>query len=425
MAADTLKTADRFHAELVDLLVARGTVRTGPVEAALRAVPRHAFVPGAALESAYALDDAVVTKRGQDGAALSSASAPGVVAAMLEQLDVHPGDRILEIGAGTGYNAALLAELTGPAGHVVTVDIDADVVDGARTALTATGYGQVEVLCADGADGHAPAGPYDRIIVTAGAWDLPPAWWQQLTPDGRLVVPLRIIGGTTRSVAFDRDGGDHLVSQSMMTCGFLAMRGIGAQPEPSLTLGDGVQLLLGDGRTAPPGPLAHALTQPALRTWTGITIRSGAPFQDLDLWLATTGSGFCRIIAQPDAVASDLAEPAFRWGGAAVTNESDSFAYLTIRPAEPADDTGTRYELGVRAHGPHRDDLAAALTEQIHRWDSDHRATTPRIDAYLKPIHRGPGQVESRRIESHQIGSDTAAAIDKPHVLLTVTWRAR
>jgi protein-L-isoaspartate(D-aspartate) O-methyltransferase len=214
---------------------------------------------------------------------------------------------------------------------------------------------------------------------------------------------LRIIGGTTRSIAFDRHH-DHLVSRSMVTCGFIAMRGIGAQPEPAVVLTGGVTLLLGDGRTAPPDALTHALTQPAIRSWTGIVIRSGRPFQDLDLWLATASDGFCRIVAQPEAVETDLATPAFRWGGAAVTNETDSFAYLTIRPSEPADDDPA-FEVGVRAHGPHRDNLMTSLLDQIRRWDTEHRDTTPRIDAHLKPSH-----------------VTATTVIDKPHTLLTVTW---
>ncbi|RAY16219.1 methyltransferase, FxLD system [Actinomadura craniellae] len=408
MSTDTRATADQLHTGLVDLLLTRGTVTSPQVEAALRAVPRHPFVPNTPLGTAYAPDDAVVTKRDAGGVALSSASAPGVVAAMLEQLDVRPGMRILEIGAGTGYNAALLASLTGPTGHVVTVDIDSDVVAGARNALAATGFTHVEVLTSDGAQGHAPGGPYDRIIVTAGAWDLPPAWWQQLTPTGRLVVPLRIIGGTSRAIAFDH-AGDHLTSRSMITCGFLAMRGIGARDEPTLTLADGVSLLLSEGRTAAAEPMSDALTRASTRTWSGVTLRSGQPFQELDLWLATTSPGFCRIIAAPDAVTSDLATPAFRWGGAALTNSTDSFAYLTIRSAEPEDpdsaDDRPVFELGVRAHGPHGDALTQVLLKQIQRWDDEHRDTTPRIDAYLKPAWPTAGTV-----------------IDKPNSVLTVTW---
>lgn len=88
--------------------------RSRRIEAALREVPRHEFVPAATTEEAYA-DQAVITKRASNGASLSCASVPRLVAAMLDQLDVQPGDRVLEIGAGTGYNAALLAHLTGPA----------------------------------------------------------------------------------------------------------------------------------------------------------------------------------------------------------------------------------------------------------------------------------------------------------------------
>jgi protein-L-isoaspartate(D-aspartate) O-methyltransferase len=93
------------------------------VEAAMRAVAREAFLPGTPLDSAYG-SSPVVTHRDPHGVATSSASAPGLVAAMLAQLDVRPGHRILEIGAGTGYNAALLACLTGPAGQVTTVELD-------------------------------------------------------------------------------------------------------------------------------------------------------------------------------------------------------------------------------------------------------------------------------------------------------------
>lgn len=138
---------------MVDQLIKWGSLRTPRVEAAMRAVPRHVFVSDAPIEAAYA-HDGVVTHPGADGRPRSMASAPAIVAQMLEQLDVQPGHRVLEIGAGTGYNAALLAHLAGPDGDVRTIDIDEDVVDAARSGLADAGYGNVHVVCGDGEYGH-------------------------------------------------------------------------------------------------------------------------------------------------------------------------------------------------------------------------------------------------------------------------------
>ncbi|MGH3854548.1 MAG: methyltransferase domain-containing protein [Pseudonocardiaceae bacterium] len=155
----------------------------------------------------------VVTKRAEDGTAVSSASSPNLVAEMLEALDVAPGHRVLEIGAATGINAALLAELVGPAGEVVTIELDDDLAAGARAGLAAAGYPQVEVICGDGALGHPARAPYDRIIVTAGAWDIASAWWQQLALGGRLVVPLRLHGsGLTRAIALNLPAPGQMIS---------------------------------------------------------------------------------------------------------------------------------------------------------------------------------------------------------------------
>src|SRR5262245_57665292 len=114
--------------DLLEVVRRRGGATRESVADALLAVPRHLFVPGAALSEAYR-DDATVTKRDRDGVPVSSSSQPTIMAIMLDQLEVAPGHRVLEIGAGTGYNAALLAHLVGPAGAVVSVDIDAGVVD--------------------------------------------------------------------------------------------------------------------------------------------------------------------------------------------------------------------------------------------------------------------------------------------------------
>ena len=230
---------DALREELVDKLVAQlvaqDAVRSSAVEAAFRAVPRHLFLPGMPLEAAYA-NDSMVTRRDEHGVSISSVSAPRIIAMMLEQLQAAPGHRVLEIGSG-GYNAALLAELVGEDGEVTTIDIDQEVIDRARQGLTAAGYESVNVLCADGEFGAKEHAPFDRVIVTVGAWDIAPAWVDQLADGGRIVVPLRM-RGLTRSVAFERKGG-HLASRAYELCGFVPMQGAGECRERLVLLGRG------------------------------------------------------------------------------------------------------------------------------------------------------------------------------------------
>ncbi|MFB6679925.1 methyltransferase domain-containing protein, partial [Streptomyces sp. NPDC056390] len=160
--------AERLRNALVDKIQADGHARTPAVETALRAVPRHRFVPQAPLADAYA-NATVNIKYDTDRVPVSCASQPDIVALMLDQLQAQPGERVLELGAGTGYNAALIGHLVGPDGRVTTIDVDDDLVEGARTRLAATGFTNVEVLTGDGALGHAEGAPYDRIIATVGA----------------------------------------------------------------------------------------------------------------------------------------------------------------------------------------------------------------------------------------------------------------
>jgi protein-L-isoaspartate(D-aspartate) O-methyltransferase len=199
---------------MVAHLRARSGLTDPRVAAVLGRVPRHVFLPRADLAEAYA-DQAIVT-RYRDGWPVSSASQPAMVAAMLEQLRLTDGGSVLEIGAGTGYNAALLSALVGPSGRVVTIDIDPEVAEEARSHLAAAGAGNVEVICGDGAQGWPGRAPYDGIIVTAGASDLAPAWASQLTPSGRLVVPLSI-RGVQQCVAFTPADG-HLSSVALCGC---------------------------------------------------------------------------------------------------------------------------------------------------------------------------------------------------------------
>jgi protein-L-isoaspartate(D-aspartate) O-methyltransferase len=178
---------------LVTHLRRTGTLTDPTIERAFLAVPRELFVipvaPQQGLEPVYR-DHAIVTKRDAQGRPTSSSSQPSIMAVMLKQLDVRPGQRVLEIGAGSGYNAALLATLVGAGGLVVSVELDDQVARAARAALAQGGY-PVQVATADGRHGWAAGAPFDRIIVTASTDDVPRAWFDQLVVDGRLVLPLR------------------------------------------------------------------------------------------------------------------------------------------------------------------------------------------------------------------------------------------
>lgn len=198
---------------LADELRAWGVVQSDAIYRALCAVPRHVFIerfyrhaesgwaeahndPDApergSLELIYA-GGPVVTKLAGSGPT-SSASEVALVAHMLDLLDLEPGMRVLEIGAGTGYNAALLAELVGDGALVTSVEIQREVAEGARRGLTRAGQSGVRVVTGDGYAGAPENAPYDRVIVTVSAPEVAPAWVAQLAPGGRALVPLRHAG---------------------------------------------------------------------------------------------------------------------------------------------------------------------------------------------------------------------------------------
>ncbi len=213
---------------LVDDLEKNKYVTRADVAAALRATPRHFFLPDVALDEAYA-DRAIVTKL-QDGIPVSSCSQPAIIAVMLEQLDLREGDKVLEIGAGTGYNATLMGYLVGAQGSVTTLDIDEDIVTRARQNLARADVTNVGVVHADGGLGYPADAPYDAVIATVGVWDLSPHWIEQLATDGKLVAPLWF-HTLQFSIAFVKTDEGSLKSRSIRPCGFMRLRGAFAGPE--------------------------------------------------------------------------------------------------------------------------------------------------------------------------------------------------
>jgi protein-L-isoaspartate(D-aspartate) O-methyltransferase len=280
---------------------------------AIRTVPRHAFVPGVDLADAYNPDLAVITKRDTAGTSLSCASVPYLVAAMLEQLDVRDGHRVFEAGAGTGWNAALLATLAGPGGHVSTIDIDPDITAQAAANLEHAGFPGVHVATGDAALGVPQNAPYDRAIITIGSLDIPPAWFSQLKPGGRLVVPLRW-RGQTQSVALILGEDGILRSDTMFLCGFVPMIGQGWERSAAIDSGDLVHLYWDADQDISPGLLSGVLDRPKTCTDSGITV---GPTESLDpIWLRATATAtdpaVCRISAEPAAVTSGLCTPVIK-----------------------------------------------------------------------------------------------------------------
>ncbi len=174
----------RARERLVERLKSLGYIRSDRVAEAMLKVPRHEFVPEHLRDRAY-VDSPLPIGKGQ------TISAPHMVAMMTELLDPRPGHKVLEVGAGSGYHAAVVAELVKPDGKVITVERIPELAEFARENLRRTGYDKwVEVVVGDGTLGYPEEAPYDRILVTAGAPDVPRSLFEQLKPGGRMVIPV-------------------------------------------------------------------------------------------------------------------------------------------------------------------------------------------------------------------------------------------
>ncbi len=249
------------RAALIARLERDGVLHDAAVRDAMLVIPRHAFLPNEPLERAYA-NDAIATKFAGN-VSISSASQPAMVAEMLEQLALEPGMNVLEIGAGTGYNAALLRTLVGPTGRVTSVDIDADITDTARAHLASVGITDITVITGDGAAGYASNAPYDRIILTVNAGDIAPAWFAQLNPGGILVLPLSI-GPAQFSIAFVKQG-DVLQSRSLYPCSFMPLRGSmgdAATGTRTITAAPGLRLIMTNAAAHNAGRIVALLETP-------------------------------------------------------------------------------------------------------------------------------------------------------------------
>lgn len=174
----------KARSELVGNLLKRGYVSKPEVAAALRKVPREEFVPSGLRGEAY-VDTPLPIGSGQ------TISAPHMVAMMSEALDLRPGHKVLEVGGGSGYHAAVAAELVSPGGHVFTVERIEELAESARENIARTGYSNsVTVVLSDGSVGLPEEAPFDRIFVACGAPSVPGPLKAQLKDGGVMIVPV-------------------------------------------------------------------------------------------------------------------------------------------------------------------------------------------------------------------------------------------
>jgi len=194
MAAEDALRHERYA--MVESQVVARHIRDDRVIAAMKAVPRHEFVPEDQRAQAYA-DRALPIGYGQ------TISQPYMVAVMCELLDVEPGHKVLEIGAGSGYQAALLGHM---AAWVDGIEIVPELVTKARKTLAMLGYTNVAIHEGDGSLGYPESSPYDRIVIAAAAPDVPPPLYDQLTTGGKIVAPVGSRHSQQVLIVTKRDG---------------------------------------------------------------------------------------------------------------------------------------------------------------------------------------------------------------------------
>jgi protein-L-isoaspartate(D-aspartate) O-methyltransferase len=386
-----VETADT---QLADFLRQRGAIRTARVQAAFAAIPRHVFVPHVSASHAYSDRSEWVHR--PDGTIATVASQPTAVAASLELLHIEPGQSVLEIGAGTGYNAALLSYLVGPTGQVTTLDIDEDLTHSASAALAVLGLSadRVAVVFADGSYGYPPRAPYDRILLTVGTDDFSAAWWDQLRPGGRLVLPMAIRGSDQFMIAFDSLP-DHFESRSVGVADYMWLRG-----DQAMNLGVAVPFGRADCGVACETAAAYAadylrslLERPREAFGTGVQTTRPQFWWRLTRWLALHATAYCNLrTTAPDCARGMVPRYSLdEWGGFAFATigllDDSGLALIEpwpeFHPPAPRLDEVTPFALQVRGYG--ESDLPARrLLDFIRAWDASKRQATEgvRVRAY-------------------------------------------
>jgi len=212
------KHAWALRRAMVDEQIAARDVEDEAVLSAMRTVPRDLFMPEAVVEQAY-LDRPVPIYTSPEGQ-VQTVSQPYIVAFMTEALQVGPGDRVLEVGTGSGYQAAVLAEVVS---EVYTIDVVAELAEAARERLARLHYRNVQVRHGDGALGWPEAAPFDGILVACGAPEVPRALLDQLAPGRRMIVPVGAPDAVMKLQVWEKGLDGALSSTDVMSVRFVPL----------------------------------------------------------------------------------------------------------------------------------------------------------------------------------------------------------
>ncbi|MGH3911839.1 MAG: protein-L-isoaspartate O-methyltransferase family protein [Pseudonocardiaceae bacterium] len=359
-------------AEFAASLRAAGAIRSDAVEHAFATVARHRCVPhfrygpetitvpqddlpdDKVLDIVYS-HQSLLTSTGQNGGPPSSSSAPTLMARMLEALDLSPGMRVLEIGAGTGYNAALITTITGAL--VVTVDAGATTAQGAADSIRRLGLDHhITVVRGDGYLGEPAYAPYDRIIVTCGTAGLSPHWLDQLTPDGRILAPVAH-GGVHPILAAAHHDDSAVTATAVLWADF--MPAVGPLRPAELAGHDPADYI-------PPAPVTRILDASPART--------PDAYNDLWFFLAAHDPRITRAYMEDDTVDTTTGACALHTANGTAWVHHNGSITATGQPA-----------------------VATELRSLIHQWATAGRPALTQFTATLAPTKTG----ESLSTPSH------------------------
>jgi protein-L-isoaspartate(D-aspartate) O-methyltransferase len=203
--------------KLIDSLIRRRYISKPEVISAMMKVPRHIFVPKSIRTYAYLDTPQQIGER-------QTISAPHMVGIMAEKLDLKPGHKVLEIGGGSGYHAAVVAEIVGPSGHVYSIEFIESLAKRAKENIKKAGLENiVTIVNRDGSLGLPEHAPYDRIYVTAGSPEVPPPLIEQLQDKGKLLIPAG--GRHFQTLVYCEKKGKKVIKKDCGGCVFVPLRG--------------------------------------------------------------------------------------------------------------------------------------------------------------------------------------------------------